>query len=665
MSESVSILASAAVVGAQYTDKGGHLVVFLGPSAKHANMLSMRVIDTQRVIDSVPPTYPLFPADPAVVAAKAAIASVKGAPRDVVVPKLRELDDDALDQLIADDSRMWVAEEVTRELDRRRVGLMAAILPLPEVQRALDTAPIGRVESAIVPPITIVSQGEITTEEIPLVVEADEAPPWLASSDTDADPDVVPEAQVPESGARSSSYMAGRAAFCAGRPVDAELLPDIDAEEWTRGWTEMRDLAISEPGFVKMEAPAPVATDSAPVVVKVRRPRGYEAKLGALGYPADVYEAMTPEAMRAILEADEPPRYVPPRVSRPGPARDARCPCCDRVIVDILGEAPTAVEVDGVWGCADCYDAHKWPLPIEQLVSASLPRALALVAAAPLGDLLLWTRAEASGPAREEVLDAIQARIADASDEEHEEADAASSRPSFLACPTCGAEVYWSCEAETGKRGSAHCSMSGLATRAFADGPPTCDWRGQVVRLDDGGVVLVELEVRPDPVSFVDAVEIPGQVEARMLRFLAERDVALDPGDLGVFRGLVGSVRECTAAIRATDARHILLLGAALAWATDNGAGATVLAMLEKRVRQLRGAPTTDARPATPGPAYRRTGGNVPEISEAGAARVEAIRAQLAKLSAALPGYVAAMEATAALREHGISVRYLFGDGAD
>jgi len=630
MSESVSILASAAVVGAQYTDKGGHLVVFLGPSAKHANMLSMRVIDTQRVIDSVPPTYPLFPADPAVVAAKAAIANVKGAPRDVVVPKLRDLDDDALDQLIADDSRMWVAEEVTRELDRRRVGLMTAILPLPEVQRALDTAPSGRIESAIVPPITIVSQGEITTEEIPLVVEADEAPPWLASSDTDADPDVVPEAQVPESGARSSSYMAGRAAFCAGRPVDAELLPDIDAEEWTRGWTEMRDLAISEPGFVKMEAPAPVATDSAPVVVKVRRPRGYEAKLGALGYPADVYEAMTPEAMRAILEADEPPRYVAPVAP----------------VVDVEADLPDVA-------------------PLDRLPAATLEEALVLVAAAPLGDLLQWTRAEASGPAREEVLDAIQARIADASDEEHEEADGASSRPGFLACPTCGAEVYWSCEAETGKRGSAHCSMSGRATRAFADGPPTCDWRGQVVRLDDGGVVLVEPEVRLEPASFVGAVETPSQEEARMLRYLAERDVALDPGDLGVFRGLVGSVRECTATIRATDARHLRLLGAALAWATDNGAGATITSAIEKRIRQLRGAPTTDARPATPGPTYRRTGGNVPELSEAGAARVEAIRAQLAKLSAALPGYVAVMEASAALREHGISVRDLFGDGAD
>lgn len=45
---------------------------------------------------------------------------------------------------------------------------------------------------------------------------------------------------------------------------------------------------------------------------------------------------------------------------RPGPTQDARCPACNRLLVEILGEAPTAVCVGGVWGCSTCYDAGCW-----------------------------------------------------------------------------------------------------------------------------------------------------------------------------------------------------------------------------------------------------------------------------------------------------------------
>ena len=69
------------------------------------------------------------------------------------------------------------------------------------------------------------------------------------------------------------------------------------------------------------------------------------------------------------------------RPSRQGPGPDVKCPSCDRVIREILGEAPTAVEVDGVWGCADCYDSDKWPpskvRPVGGAVITKSPEVLA------------------------------------------------------------------------------------------------------------------------------------------------------------------------------------------------------------------------------------------------------------------------------------------------
>ena len=43
------------------------------------------------------------------------------------------------------------------------------------------------------------------------------------------------------------------------------------------------------------------------------------------------------------------------------PPEGTRCPACDRDIREIRGEAPIAVQVDGVWGCSSCYDAGLWP----------------------------------------------------------------------------------------------------------------------------------------------------------------------------------------------------------------------------------------------------------------------------------------------------------------
>lgn len=41
------------------------------------------------------------------------------------------------------------------------------------------------------------------------------------------------------------------------------------------------------------------------------------------------------------------------RNGEPNPRPDERCPCCERKILEIRGEAPTAVEV---WICSTCFD---------------------------------------------------------------------------------------------------------------------------------------------------------------------------------------------------------------------------------------------------------------------------------------------------------------------
>lgn len=51
------------------------------------------------------------------------------------------------------------------------------------------------------------------------------------------------------------------------------------------------------------------------------------------------------------------------RCGEPNPRPDDKCPCCDRKIIEIRGEAPTAVEV---WICSSCFDgglrkAHHLP----------------------------------------------------------------------------------------------------------------------------------------------------------------------------------------------------------------------------------------------------------------------------------------------------------------
>lgn len=706
---SAPVTAATATKGDRYTDKGGNVVEFLGPSARFARMYSIRVVETQRTLDSVPGDYTLFPISATELAARDAIATIKGQPRDVLEPALRNLDDDALDALILADTRLWVAQAVSELLDRRRVSVTApAIAPTTAPAITIPLVPkTGSIDSLLdeVAASVQVQADEAsrrhTRQELDAAVA--EAREWMASHEghdgdayaalhlrlTEAEKatngkgagaevralicyaflqirdgvstsDVVPESQVPESGARSTAYMRGRSDFAAGLPLDIIEAIQRDAfvsndrageADYRRGWEEARDLVASEPGFVRVVvepflAPAtePAATPPAPeepaptVAVKVRRPPRYAEKLGALGYPLDVVEAMTAEAMRTILDAGT--RFVPVAGDRPASTDEA---------ANSPTEAPQVIA------------------PIDELATADLPRSLALVAAAPLADLLLWTRAEATGRAREKVLDAIQARIASASDAEHEaaetkaHADTANTeeRPAwFLPCPKCGAEVYWRCDSEEGATGSAHCSRSGIATAGPT--PPSCDWRGTVVRVDAYEVrigrtylprsALLAVEVSapapvPPPVAEAQAAY---DASLPVLRFLAEAGVDLEGDDLDRFDQLVGSVRECSAALRGTEARHLPLIQAALVWATDHDAPATVRAQLEKRVRQLRGEPaprrTTEAGPSAV------------VLSPAGEEQAAAIQAALARLSAAVPGYVAAVEALGALRSLGFQV---------
>jgi hypothetical protein len=54
-------------------------------------------------------------------------------------------------------------------------------------------------------------------------------------------------------------------------------------------------------------------------------------------------------------------------------------------------------------------------------------------------------------------------------------------------CPKCGNKIYWKC---IGKSGYAYCSKSIYASR-YLDDKSFCDWKGTVVREDDGSVYFI------------------------------------------------------------------------------------------------------------------------------------------------------------------------------
>lgn len=103
------------------------------------------------------------------------------------------------------------------------------------------------------------ADGALAPTEAEQARDAEPAPPVEAAA---------AEEQVMDPGARSRSFMAGRAAYMAGRPVDAQLQADIDPEEWTRGWADAQELVRAEPGFVKLQ-PEPETAPEEPVVAEL------------------------------------------------------------------------------------------------------------------------------------------------------------------------------------------------------------------------------------------------------------------------------------------------------------------------------------------------------------------------------------------------------------
>lgn len=97
-------------------------------------------------------------------------------------------------------------------------------------------------------------------------------------------------------------------------------------------------------------------------------------ELLAHAHPVD--EQPTQAQAASQVEAGEDFQAVPParsdeRPARKGPGPADKCPGCGRRILDLQGEAPVAVQVDGVWTCSSCYDSGRYPAETTQDSSAS------------------------------------------------------------------------------------------------------------------------------------------------------------------------------------------------------------------------------------------------------------------------------------------------------
>jgi RNA polymerase subunit RPABC4/transcription elongation factor Spt4 len=78
------------------------------------------------------------------------------------------------------------------------------------------------------------------------------------------------------------------------------------------------------------------------------------------------------------LVRNNPERFTPERDAAAladalgtGPGPDTRCPACGRVLVEIRGEAPTAIRIGKAWGCSSCYDSGAWDPPRPACLDAA------------------------------------------------------------------------------------------------------------------------------------------------------------------------------------------------------------------------------------------------------------------------------------------------------
>lgn len=234
------------------------------------------LVETERGVKTpVPPTYPLTIIEPDAAAGKVGIEELVGRPRDQVEPHLAALRENELENLAARDTRMWVADAVMRELDRRAKG--SSVAPAPAV--SAPAAPplispclvcgVGYPSPPGLHHSNVQCKANLAAKSMPLVEAAITTcaltlPP-LPTAPLIAELEAIEE-RIPEAGGRSSAFMAGRAAHFNGKPIDGDvpIVDDLSYEqtvaEFERGWREAEQLAKDEPGFVKQLA-APMAAE--------------------------------------------------------------------------------------------------------------------------------------------------------------------------------------------------------------------------------------------------------------------------------------------------------------------------------------------------------------------------------------------------------------------
>lgn len=105
------MIASEATAGRYYRTKGNVRVEFLGGG--QPGCYACRDVARGSVIDTVPPTYELSPEHPD-------LANFVGLRREQLEVGIVSVPDEALEQLPAADSRMWVIDLVQKEQARRR-----------------------------------------------------------------------------------------------------------------------------------------------------------------------------------------------------------------------------------------------------------------------------------------------------------------------------------------------------------------------------------------------------------------------------------------------------------------------------------------------------------------------------------------------------------------
>lgn len=226
------------------------------------------LVETERGVKTpVPPTYPLTIIEPDAAAGKVGIEELVGRPRDQVEPHLAALRENELENLAARDTRMWVADAVMRELDRRAKGPSVAPAPAvsaPAAPPLISPCLVCGVGYPAPPGLhhsNVECKANLAAKTMPLVEAAITTGaltlPPLPTAPLIAELEAI-EDRIPEAGGRSAAFMAGRAAFGNGTTIiDAIERGTIDqfdqkaCADFAGGLEDAAALAASEPSFVK------------------------------------------------------------------------------------------------------------------------------------------------------------------------------------------------------------------------------------------------------------------------------------------------------------------------------------------------------------------------------------------------------------------------------